>query len=70
MLYDKNLTKVLDSLTNTPKSTKAIAEEAGVSKSTTYRKIRELKEKQLVSVSGILDDSGNKHFLYRKVMKS
>lgn len=67
MSFDKNLSKVLGSLTSTPKSTKTIAKDAGVSKSTTYRKIRKLKEKKLVSVSGFLDDNGNRHFLYRKV---
>jgi len=66
MFSDHNLTKVFDSLTNTPKSAKTIANESGVSTTTTYRKIRELKEKRLVAVSGILDDDGRRNFLYRK----
>lgn len=66
MFSDHNLTKVFDSLTNTPKSAKTIANESGVSRTTTYRKIRELKEKRLVAVSGSLDGDGRRNFLYRK----
>lgn len=66
MFSDYNLTKVFNSLTNSPKSAKTIAKEAGISRTTTYRKIRELKEKRLVEVSGSLDDDGRRNFLYRK----
>ena len=65
MFIDYNLTKVFDSLTDNPKSIKTIANESGVSRTTTYRIIRELKEKRLVVVSGNLD-SGIRNFLYRK----
>ena len=66
MFSDHNLTKVFDSLTHTPKSAKTIANESGISRTTTYRKIRELKEKRLLAVSGSLDDDGRRNFLYRK----
>lgn len=66
MFSDNNLTKVFDSLSDTPKSAKTIAKQSGVSTTTTYRKIRELKEKRLVAVSGILDSDGRRNFLYRK----
>lgn len=66
MFSDYNLTKVFNSLTNSPKSAKTISNESGVSRTTTYRKIRELKEKRLVTVSGSLDDDGRRNFLYRK----
>lgn len=66
MLANENLTKIFYSLTSSPKSVKTISEETGISRTTTYRKIRELKEKRLVTVSGILDDSGIRNFLYRK----
>ncbi len=66
MFSDHNLTKVFDSLSDTPKSAKTISNESGISRTTTYRKIRELKEKRLVAVSGFLDETGNRIFLYRK----
>lgn len=66
MFSDYNLTKVFNSLTNSPKSAKTISNESGVSRTTTYRKIRELKEKRLVAVSGLLDNDGRRNFLYRK----
>jgi len=66
MFSDYNLTKVFDSLTDNPKSIKTIANESGVSTTTVYRKIRELKEKRLVAVSGNLDDGGRRNFLYSK----
>jgi len=65
MLSDHNLTKVFDSLSDTPKSIKTISNESGVSRTTTYRIIKELKEKRLVAVSGNLD-SGIRNFLYSK----
>ena len=66
MFSDHNLTKVFDSLSDTPKSAKTISNESGVSRTTTYRKIRELKERQIVAVTGSLDDDGRRNFLYRK----
>ena len=67
MFDDQNLTKVLDSLTDTPKSVKTIAKESGVSKTTTYRKIRELRERRQVAVSGFLSENGRRHLLFRKL---
>ena len=69
MFNNQNLTKVFDSLTKSPKTAKTIAEESGVSRTTTYRKIRELREKRLVAISGALDDKGRRNFLYRKVIR-
>lgn len=68
LFHDKRLLKIFLSLTDSPKTSKTISEETGISLTTVYRKIRILKEKHLVSVSGILDDSGKKNFLYRKII--
>ena len=64
--HDKNLMKIFLSLTNSPKSTKRISEDTGISITTVYRKIRKLKEKQLVAISGCITGDGTKQFLYSK----
>lgn len=64
--HDKNLIKILYSLTNLPKSAKNISKDTGIPITTVYRKIRKLKERQLVAVSGCITDDGIKQFLYSK----
>jgi len=66
MFSDNNLTKVFDSLSDTPKSIKTIANESGVSRTKIYGIIKKLKEKRLLAVSGSFDDDGRRNFLYRK----
>ena len=64
--HDKNLMKILFSLTSSPKSAKRISEDTGISITTVYRKIKKLKESQLVAISGCITDEGTKQFLYSK----
>lgn len=64
--HDENLIKILFSLTSLPKSVKRISEDTGISITTVYRKIRKLKENQLVAISGCITDDGIRQFLYSK----
>lgn len=63
---DKNLMMILSTLTNSPKPAKKIAKDTGISITTVYRKIRKLKEKQLVVISGRISEEGTRQFLYSK----
>ena len=64
--HDENLMKIFLSLTDSPKSLKRISEETGIPLSTVYRKIRKLKEKKLVTRSGLLTKDRRRIFLYSK----
>lgn len=63
---DKNLMRIFFSVTNSPKSAKRISEDTGISITTVYRKIRKLREKQLIAISGCITDDGRRNFLYSR----
>lgn len=65
-VHDKNLMIVFLSLTDKPKTIKRISKETGISITTVYRKIRKLKERKLVAISGRITEEGTRHFLYSK----
>jgi len=62
---DKSLMKIFLSITKNPKSAKSISQETAIPLNTVYRKLRILKEKELVQVSGSIEN-GVRNFLYSK----
>lgn len=57
---DKNLMKVLSSISDLPKSAKEISSECYLSISTVYRKLHFMHQKGLLKTSGIITDNGVK----------
>ena len=64
--HDEKLMKVFFSVTKFPKSAKIISKDTGISLTTVYRKIRKLKEKNLVDISGQISEDGRRSFLYSR----
>ena len=66
LFKDSTLMKIFQSLTDSPKSVKMISDETGISRATTYRKLKKLRSKKLVKTSGSFNEAGSKNFLYSK----
>ena len=64
MLSEESVTKILRSATS-PKNAYELSRECEVSLTTAYRQIRRLNEKRLLVVSGHIDESGKKHFVFK-----
>ena len=66
LFNDSTLMKIFQSLTASPKSVKMISDKTGISRTTTYRKLKKLRTKKLVRMSVSFNDAGSKNFLYSK----
>ena len=66
LFNDSTLMKIFQSLTDSPKSVKMISGKTGISRTTTYRKLKKLRTKKLVRISVSFNDAGSKNFLYSK----
>ena len=66
LFNDSTLMKIFQSLTASPKSVKMISDKTGISRTTTYRKLKKLRVKKLVRMSVSFNEAGSKNFLYSK----
>ena len=64
--HDETLMKIFTLMNEFPKSTKKISEDTGIPLTTVYRKIKKLREKNLVDISGEISDDGRRKSLYSK----
>lgn len=58
IMQDEYVQKILNVIKDTPKSAKQISKESGISICSVYRKLRVLKEKKILLVSGNITDDG------------
>ena len=66
LFNDSTLMKIFQSLTDSPKSVKMISDKTGISRTTTYRKLKKLRTKKLVRISVSFNEAGSKNFLYSR----
>lgn len=65
IVTDDKVLRILDSISDSAKSAKEISDSCNLPISTVYRKIRILREKEFLSVSGTIND-GVRNYLFRK----
>ncbi len=63
-LSEKSALQILRSAVS-PKSAYHISQDCSISLTTVYRQIKRLNDKKLLVVSGSIDESGKKHFLFK-----
>lgn len=62
-----NLLKIIESVQNSPKSAQQISEECNIPRSTVYKKLKILQDKNLIQTKGILQN-GVKNRVYKKII--
>ena len=66
---DKYSRTILEATIDSPKSVVEITALTGIPVSTVYRRIQELHDKKLLSISGSINDDGKKFFLYKSKLR-
>jgi predicted transcriptional regulator len=59
--------KIIGSVQNSPKSAKQISEECNIPRSTVYKKLKILQDKNLIQTKGILQN-GVKNRIYKNII--
>ncbi len=62
---DKYCRAILESARECPKSAKQLSQECNIPISTAYRRVQELHDHKLLSISGVINEDGKKYFLYK-----
>lgn len=68
-LADKYSRNILEVTMDSPKSAVEISGLTKIPISTVYRRLQELHDKKLLSISGSINDDGKKFFLYRSKIR-
>lgn len=66
---DKYCRAILESASELPKSAKQISQECHIPISTAYRRVQQLHDHKLLSISGTISEDGKKFFLYKSKIK-
>lgn len=64
LLSEKSALHILKSATS-PKNAYQLSQDCDISLTTVYRQIKRLNDKKLLVVSGSIDESGKKHFVFK-----
>ncbi len=67
---DEIMMNIFQSIIKSPKSATQISFECDIPISTVYRKLRDLREKKLLHISGFLNDHERRTKLYKKRIKN
>ncbi len=67
---DKYCRAILESTSELPKSAKQLSQECNVPISTAYRRIQQLHDHKLLSISGTISEDGKRFFLYKSKIKA
>lgn len=62
--------RILEHISDIPKSCSEISAECRIPISTVYRRIQFLHDQNLVDISGVISKEGKKYFLYKSKVKS
>ncbi|HJU14555.1 MAG TPA: HTH domain-containing protein [Candidatus Nitrosotalea sp.] len=65
VLSEESAVRILRSA-NSPKNAFQLSQDCDISLTTVYRQIKRLNDKKLLVVSGSIDESGKKHFVFRR----
>jgi predicted transcriptional regulator len=66
---DKYCRTILDSTVECPKSAKQLSQDCNIPISTAYRRVQQLHDHKLLSISGMINEDGKKYFLYKSKVK-
>ncbi len=66
---DKYCRGILESTVECPKSAKQLSQECNIPISTAYRRVQQLHDNKLLSISGMINEDGKKYFLYKSKVK-
>ncbi len=66
---DKYCRAILESTIDCPKSAKQLSQECNIPISTAYRRVQQLHDHKLVTISGMINEDGKKYFLYKSKVK-
>ena len=69
VLADKYSRQILNATKEEPKSANMIVYEANIPVSTVYRRLQNLLDAKLLSISGTINEDGKKFFLYKSKVK-
>jgi len=64
VLSEESAVRILRSATS-PKNAYQLSQDCDISLTTVYRQIKRLNDKKLLVVSGSIDESGKKHFVFK-----
>ena len=67
---DKYCRAILESASDLPKSAKQLSQECGVPISTAYRRIQQMHDHKILSISGTINEDGKKFFLYKSKIRA
>ena len=65
VLSEESAIRILRSA-NSPKNATQLSQDCDISLTTVYRQIKRLNDKRLLVVSGSIDETGKKHFVYKR----
>ncbi|HJU13715.1 MAG TPA: ArsR family transcriptional regulator [Candidatus Nitrosotalea sp.] len=67
---DRYCRAILESASDLPKSAKQLSQGCNVPISTAYRRIQQMHDHKLLSISGTINEDGKKFFLYKSKIRA
>ncbi len=67
---DRYCRSILESASELPKSAKQLSQECNIPISTAYRRIQQMHDNKLLSISGTINEDGKRFFLYKSKIKA